>query len=465
MYKRRIRAAALAAAMLFLAGCEDNSTSVEEAAVGQAEVSEADNGDSPSPGIVGGTAETSDVPEYSNGSTGRKSIKPPTDEGKLSILVSTASAVNYEAAAELFESLGGTAELTYCAENNLYDSITSSALADKPVDIASFDNGLMYPYAVSQSMLEPIEKAVDLNSQRWYYAIPSANMFKLSGWHYVLPFSTYSARALYYYSDMIVSVTGIDPADYVASGEWTTAKLDEIIDIWHSKGGDKALAGDWGTPMYLRSGSTVVTYDEETAGFSNNSFDPKIAKEANRLYKYKADGRVVDAGFMNVTDALDHGALFYSAGYEEAKRKSMRPQLSAVPIPTDDGSQSVYYAKIDGAVLVKGIKNNDSARCFFECASTVSALPQGELGESFLPPYSAKAVYPYGLGIAPKLSSDSKKPDDGFPHAAVPLMYSAPYYTDVWDQVCIHFTEPITSELSALNNRLRAEIAKNDAEK
>jgi hypothetical protein len=92
-------------------------------------------------------------------------------------------------------------------------------------------------------------------------------------------------------------------------------------------------------------------------------------------------------------------------------------------------------------------------------------LPQGELGESFLPPYSAKAVYPYGLGIAPKLSSDSKKPDDGFPHAAVPLMYSAPYYTGVWDQVCIHFTEPITSELSALNNRLRAEIAKNDAEK
>ena len=39
--------------------------------------------------------------------------------------------------------------------------------------------------------------------------------------------------------------------------------------------------------------------------------------------------------------------------------------------------------------------------------------------------------------------------------AIVPFIYSAPRDSGEWDSVCAYFAEPLTSELTIINNKIR----------
>lgn len=450
MKKSKLKSAALLAALVMLSGCAqklENNGALPEAENGGAS-SSADLAES-SASEDSAEVYTADIPLLENG-------------GSISVLACEGSVVDYRAAAELFKAAGGEVSLSYCAEDMLFDSISAKALADKRVDIASFDNGLMYPYGVSKDMLEPIDTLIDLNSSRYSNIMLAAELFNIGGLHYVLPLNVSSAYGLYYYPDTVTEITGTDPAEYAENGEWTIDRLEQMLKAWYEYKGDEddeprhtpGLSGEYGTSLYLSTGRTLIGYDRNSSGFFNNSFDPEIAEIADRLYSFKQKGYINDTGFINAEEALGSGAMFYSGSFAEAQKNGADHALKAVPFPTEDGSVRYYHARIDGAVLVKGIEQTEAARVFLECAMQAPSALEGELADVFTPPRSARPVYPYGYGLAPKLSQDASKPDDGFPHAVIPLMYSAPYYTGTWEAVCAYFSKTITSELSRLNNEL-----------
>lgn len=394
---------------------------------------------------------------------------PSENVGKISVLVSDESLFDHSAAAELFREMGGELSLSYCAEDMLFDSITEKKLADSRVDIASFDNGLMYPYGVSKGMLEPIDTVLDLNSSRYNNIGLTAELFNIGGLHYVFPLNVSAAYALYYDPEKVMSVTGIDPAESSANGEWTTAALEQMLKAWYEYTGEDeqgedeqdeepahaaGLAGEYGTPMFLSTGKTLIGYDKGSSGFFNNSFDKELARVADLLYSFKRQGYICETDFLSAEEALGAGAMFYAGSLAKSQTLDNETEFKAVPFPTEDGTVRYYQARIDGAVIVKGLEYTDSARAFLECASRVASPPEGDFAEAFTPPHSARPVYPYGYGLSPKLSDDASKPDDGFPHAVIPLMYSAPYYTGTWEAVCSYFAEPLTTELSRLNNNI-----------
>ena len=182
-----------------------------------------------------GTSDES-VAEVTGGETKKDGIEPPDDGGKLNVLLSVNSSINAGQAEQKFAELGGKVKYSYCSDGVLFNMISAAQLADNPVDIASFDNGLMYPYGISENMIEPMDLAVNLNSKRWQPYMENANLFALNGWHYVLPINVRAAYGLYYYSDTVKSVTGRDPADLVSRGEWTNDVFDEMLKTWHDKG-------------------------------------------------------------------------------------------------------------------------------------------------------------------------------------------------------------------------------------
>lgn len=411
---------------------------------------------------LGGADDTGERP------SGYIELIPSENVGKISVLVSDRSLFDHNAAAELFREMGGELSLSFCAEDMLIDSISEKKLADSRVDIASFDNGLMYPYGVSKGMLEPIDTVLDLNSSRYNNIGLASDLFNIGGLHYVFPFNVSAAYALYYDPEKVMSVTGIDPAESAANGEWTVALLEQMLKEWYEYTDEDeqdeepahaaGLAGEYGMPMFLSTGKTLIGYDKGSSGFFNNSFDKELARVADMLYSFKQQGYICETDFLSVEEALGAGAMFYAVGFAKSQTPDSETNLRAVPFPTEDGTVRFFQARIDGAVLVNGLKYTDSARAFLECALKSASPPEGDFAEAFVPPNSARPVYPYGCGLSPKLSLDASKPDDGFPHAVIPLMYSAPYYTGTWESVCSYFAKPLTTELSRLNNNIAPRI-------
>lgn len=383
----------------------------------------------------------------------KEGIAPPEDNGKLNVLLSVGSSINAEQAKQKFTELGGNANIKTCADSDLFNRISAASLADDPVDVASFDNGLMYPYGISQDMIEPMDSALNLNAERWQPYMETAKLFTLNGWHYVLPINVRAAYGLYYYKDSVKSVTGYDPAELAANGEWTNEKFDEMVKTWHDKAKPYGLAGWYGQPMMVATGKTLVGFDENTSGFFNNCFDWDILAVADELYYLKGNAYVTSCPYVDLVKALDSGAMFYSGTMLEGEKAEEREQLTCVPMPSQDGKQHFYQAYIDGLVLVKGIKNTDSARCFIECVSECDNSVVGKFADSYMPA-GAKPAYSYGMGISPRASTDASQ-NGSFPLAIIPFIYSAPQDAGEWDSVCAYYAEPLTSELTIVNNKIR----------
>ncbi len=462
--KRKQTTAALLAAALLFSGCANEIGSGGKTSADSSSQNSSSLADSSSSKaeVTGGTSvsvtdsDTSDSAETTADTpkkTDKQGISPPDDGGKLNVLLSTDSSINADQIKEKYEALGGEVKYSYCSTGVLFNMISAAQLADNPVDIASFDNGLMYPYGISENMIEPMDMALNLNSERWKPYMDNARLFALNGWHYVLPINVRAAYGLYYYADTVRSATGIDPEELVRNNAWTNNTLDEMLKTWHDGGRPYGLAGWYGQPMMIATGKTLVGFDENTSGFYNNCFDWDILNVATELYALKANEHVSYCPYGDPVKALDNGAMFYSGTMFEGDTAEERDQLRCVPMPTFDGAQHYYQAYVDGLVLVKGIKNTDSARCWLECLSECDNSFSGKYSETYALPDS-KAVYSYGMGISPKASTDASL-SGGFPMAIVPFIYSAPYDSGEWDSVCAYFANPLTGELTVINNKIR----------
>lgn len=383
-------------------------------------------------------------------------IAPPTDGAELSLLITDDCMTDYAAAAEQFKALGGNVKVTKTTRGELCGAVSASVLSKRSVDIAQFDNGMMFPYAAANGLIEPCDLAVNVCGKKWDKCRELSADFTMNNWHYVLAFGRSAETVLYYNKDTLAAYGLPDPAKLYSENEWTTERFCDMLRSRRSMGGECTIAGhDFERGLLFGSGQTMIRYDTGAEGYSSNIYIPEINDVMGMIYGLKYDDIIggTDAGSLD--DALRGGVLFWSGTYAEGQSSSLS-QLSAVPFPTLKGDKKCYAAKYDGLVLVKGTPNTDSARAFFECALAQSRDLTGKFAEAFCP--KGKALYDFGMGISPMVSDSSAHANEDFDKAIVPLLYSADPNMGSWDDVCYHFSYYLHPELTTLNNALANRI-------
>ena len=383
-------------------------------------------------------------------------ILPPTDGAKLSLLITDDHITDYEAAAEEFRALGGDIKVIKAQRGELCGLISAKALSKQAVDIVQFDNGMIFPYGAAKGLIEPADLAVDMSTPKWDKVKKLSADFTMNNWHYVLAFGRTAETVLYYNKPLFESYSLDDPERLYSEGEWTTDRFCSLLREWREKGAGCTIAGhEFERGLLFGSGQTMVRYDGGAEGYSSNIYMPDINDVMGRIYSLKNDDIIGSTDAGDLVSALNGGVLFWSGTYAEGK-DVYSSEVGAVPYPTLKGGNNCYAAKYDGLALVKGTKNTDSARAYFECALEQDHEPQGELAEVFTP--RGKALYDFGMGISPMVSDSSARANGDYDKAIVPLLYSADPNIGTWDDICYYFSYSLHPELTKLNNELSERI-------
>lgn len=388
--------------------------------------------------------------------TGENAKIPPEGSKDLTVLISMEPLTNYVHAAETYLSLGGKIKVIKTPKEALYDQISAETVAGKHIDIAQFDNGMMYPCGVVQQLIQPTDLAIDYTAKRWEEYRDLSKPFALNNWHYVAAFGC-NEKYVLYYNKKLFSANGFsDPETLYKKGKWTTEELCNMLRSWADLGGRSGIAGhDVEQCLSMGSGCTLISYDVSCGGFSNRVYDPDICVAMNYIYGLKDEGLIGGSDGYDAASAFRGGALFWSGTYGEGADYSDKDNLGAVPFPTLAGTKAArcFNAEYDGLVLLKGAKDLGAARAYFECVREESHAYTGDLAKVFSA--SGKPVYEYGMGITPRLSDSESGANQGFTKAVIPLMYTeGPNIGDWDDRVCFGLSPAINEDLANLNNTI-----------
>ena len=383
-------------------------------------------------------------------------IVPPEDGAELSLLITDDHITDYEAAAESFRSIGGKVKVIKAQRGELCGLISAKALSKQAVDIVQFDNGMMFPYGAAKGLIEPADLALDMRDPRWDEVKKLSADFTMNNWHYVLAFGRTAETVLFYNKPLFETYRLDDPERLYTAGEWTTDKFCSLLREWRGMGAECTIAGhDFERGLLFGSGQTMVRYDGGAEGYSSNIYMPDINEVMGKIYSLKNDDIIGGTDAGDIESALNKGVLFWSGTYAESLRAGASG-IGAVPYPTLKGGNNCYAAKYDGLALVKGTKNTDSARAYFECALAESHEPTGDFAGVFAP--QGKALYDFGMGISPMVSDSSARANGDYDKAIVPLLYSADPNIGTWDDICYYFSYDLHPELTNLNNELSERI-------
>ncbi|MCR5122679.1 MAG: hypothetical protein K6B74_09700 [Ruminococcus sp.] len=386
--------------------------------------------------------------------------KPPENSTELTVLVAMDSVTDYVRAAEAYLTKGGKIRVVKSSRDTLYDQIVAESAAGRHIDIAQFDNGMMFPYGVTKDFIVPVDLAIDFSDTRWDECRKLSEAFELNNWRYAAVFGCTAKNILFYNQKLFAANGFADPQDLYESGQWTTEKFCELLRIWRNTGGKYGIAGhDHEMNLCMGSGKSLITFDRACGGFSNSVYDPYICMVMNYIYGLKDENLMYPSGYGDVASAFRDGTLFWSGTREEYESFGDRSGLGAVPFPTLTGSREdrCYAADYDGLVLIKGTKDFAAARAYFENVRKESHKPAEDIAKVFCP--DGTPVYEYGMGISPRVSDSASGANGSFDKAIVPLMYTESPSLGDWDtNVCFGLSSYINEELITENNAIAAKV-------
>ena len=430
-------------------GAEDTNT-------GEGSAEPASDSGSADVGAAPGAIYIKRAEEASYPTSGKDVKKPPEGGKQLTLLISMDPVTNYVHAAETYLSMGGKIKVIKTPKEALFDQISSETVAGKHIDIAQFDNGMMYPCGVVQQMIQPVDMAIDFSAKRWEQYRDLSDAFALNNWHYVAAFGCNAKYALYY-NKKLFSANGFeDPLELYKKSKWNTESLCGLLRSWKSLGGRCGIAGhDIEQCLSMGSGHTLISYDVSCGGFSSRVYDPDICVVMNYIYGLKDDGLIGGLDAYDAASAFRGGALFWSGTYAEGAEYSDPENLGVIPYPTLTGAKNArcFNAEYDGLVLLKNSKSYNEARAFFECVRDEEHAYTGSIAKFFKA--NGTPVYEYGMGITPRLSDSGSGANQGFSKAVIPLMYTeGPAIGDWDDRVCFGLSPAINEDLTNLNNAI-----------
>jgi ABC-type glycerol-3-phosphate transport system substrate-binding protein len=385
---------------------------------------------------------------------------PPENSEEITVLIAMDSVTDYVSAAEAYLKKGGKIKVVKTSRDTLYDQIAAESVAGRHIDIAQFDNGMMFPYGITQDLIEPVDLAVDFAESRWDECRRLSEAFELNNWHYAAIFGCTAKNVLFYNKKLFAANGFADPQDLYESEQWNTEAFCGLLRSWRNTGGKYGIAGhDHEMNLCMGSGRSLITFDRACGGFSNSVYDPYICMVMNYIYGLKDENLMYPSGSGDVASAFRDGVLFWSGTREEYESFGDKSSLGTVPFPTITGSRGArcYAADYDGLVLIKGTKDLAAARAYFECAREEKHKPEDDVANVFCP--EGVPIYEYGMGISPKISDSASGANGGFDKAIIPVIYTEGNIVGEWDNVvCYGFSPYINEELITENNAIAAKV-------
>lgn len=283
---------------------------------------------------------------------------------------------------------GGTAEFTFTAGDDRYQTLSAMKNAGSTPDLFSADEGDTFPRGVSGDLFMPLNNYLDLDSELWQDTKMAADHFVLADKSYTAVIEVLPKYALVY-DRRIISEDGLDdPAELFDQGKWDQTAFDRLCrSFTGSSLGRKAFGGavsakafseGSGFPLFGVSGGTVQTYYDEDA----------LAATQNFMYSLGQAG--LYAGDIEARGLGDGTLLFFAAEMSQLEeldnsdslfREVPADELMFVPVPCYDSEHPSVSARIRGYHIVAGSSDPEAAAAYLECEKAVCDRERGKTEE------------------------------------------------------------------------------------
>ncbi len=452
--KRTLRAAAAVTAALVISSCTVKIDNVDSNGELLYRSSRADMSSAAETTLTETEASVSEEPDDS--AEEEQGIVMP-DDNTLTVLIGDDHEKLLEGCNSFFESLGGELKTEVVDSDLMYDTIAAGVISDSPIDVATFDNGMLFPYFAVNGVAAPIDHEIEMPD------LPdnledAAELFAINNWHYVFPLGIGQSYRLLYDTETIKRYKLEDPAD-IPDSEWSTEKLCEMIGKFHERGGEFPISGNYGEPIHISTGSALAIFERDPAGFYNNLFDPAMAETTDMLFLQKQNGIDMERQFASPAEAFREGVLFYSATLFEAEKEPLPDTVKSVAVPTLKELDRYSELSVYGLTLMEASEHKAAAECYFKCAAEYAAeLPAGRFADDYRLESLERTVYPYDKGISPGVSYSPAHMNEDNQLAVSPLIYTGLENKEDWGGVCAYYSRLFINDCTALNNIISKDI-------
>lgn len=380
------------------------------------------------------------------------------EDNTLTVLIGDDHEKLLESCNNYFESLGGELTKEVVDSDLMYDAIAAGTISDKPIDVATFDNGMLFPYFAVNGVAAPIDHEIDMPALSDKLQ-DAADLFAINNWHYVFPLGIEQSYRLLYDTETLKKYKLDDPA-FMPEGDWNVEKLCEMIGIFHDKGGEFPISGNYGEPIHISTGNALAVFERDPAGFYNNLFDPSMAETTDLLFQLKEKNIVMDRQFASPAEAFKEGVLFYSATLFEAEKEELPETVKSVAVPTLKTLDRHSELKVYGLTLMEASEHKQAAECYLKCAAEYADADSmtGAFAYDYRLDSLDRTVYPYDKGISPGVSYSPAHMNEESQLAVSPLIYTGLENKEDWGGVCAYYSKLFINDCTALNNIISKDI-------
>ncbi len=385
----------------------------------------------------------------------------------------------------LFEMKGGTIEFKRTTNSERFNDLANAIMANS-VDIFKYE-WLAFPSQIVKDMYQPIDEIVDFDNTLWNGAKATADQYQLGGKHYIAPLGYDSSSMIFYDKDTIEELDMEDPLDLFNEGNWNWNTMQELMEAYVAAADPDeqryGINGFYKPHIIQQTGKTMITYDEESNSFVNNTADPDIARAEEWLYNITKENLVNNEWVGSARDCFDRNILFYAMGSWAATGLGSGPKeddnWGVVPIPNDPNNPDakITTSNMTAYMWVKGSTAKEAVKTWFEACRIAYNDPQYEetnMEKFFVSnPYWTEddynmmrmvngddytMLFEYGYGVSAKLG-DRNQFDKN--QCLIDALYGDVTVVDdetgqkTWAQVRETYEQVINQELDSLNTNIK----------
>lgn len=291
------------------------------------------------------------------------------------------------------ESAGQIFENASVAYADRYEALGKYIASDDSPDLFPFED-YDYPTGAVLGRYNAIDDVVDLSSPKYNGTREIMKQYELNGKNYCQITSVLISNYMYYRPNLLAAIGAEDPYELFQKGEWTWDKFLEIARLWQDSDEGKYVIDGYNPEISFlaTTGKPMVTLENNQ--LVNNLYSAEFDNcEQNMISVLQSEDlryprQTLNNSGINEREWYNGNILFHADGdYWIWKDRLAKWAISGkfdwgpedvmfVPFPkaTQD---SEYYEmiKLECQMYVKGSKNPEGVRAWFDCMATVANDP------------------------------------------------------------------------------------------
>lgn len=273
---------------------------------------------------------------------------------------------------------GGNIETKIVSWDERYEQLAYSINGGEGIDFFPANDFDAFPKGALKDMFVPADDYIDFSSPLWKDVKEANDLFMWDGKHYIICTEVTSDCVMIYNRTVMNEMGFEDPAELYADGKWTWDTLKDMLARFCDENESRYGIDGW----YFESGiskTTGIPYiGLENGKIVNNLRNSDIERVQNYMYDLNKSGYILDKSKFEWTEHPEFIAsgkeLFYPCGMW--KLYSEKSQWSAVfgddvffvPMPKDPEADKYYTPSgINGYLMVKDGQNPEGVARFTEC--------------------------------------------------------------------------------------------------